>query len=81
MIALLSSPYHRGGVTRWMVDVAIEWAKKERVFFISVEPTTPFLSSGGKETVLQLLTEEHTNVQVIKKTVGWEFEFGTLEYR
>jgi Glycosyltransferase len=64
-----------------MVDAAIEWAKTEPVFFITVEPRKPFYSAGGKETIIELLGKEKSNIQVVKKTVGWEFEFGTSDYR
>ncbi len=80
MIAFICHPYHRGGVTRWMVDMALAYAQNStRVFFITVNPVKPF-SSGGKETVVELLGNS-SNVELVISNVGWEFEFGTEDYR
>lgn len=81
-IAFLCHPYHRGGVTRWMADAAAAFAQKGyKVYFVAPEPTVTFLSGKGRETLLQLLQKNNALVTVISKKVGWEFEFGTQEYR
>ncbi|MCW3124002.1 MAG: hypothetical protein JWQ38_3494 [Flavipsychrobacter sp.] len=81
-IAFLCHPYHRGGVTRWMADAAITLASKgHTIYFITVEPVKEFFSAKGKETMLQLLAKDGNKVNVIKSSAGYEFEFGTDEYR
>jgi len=80
MIAFICHPYHRGGVTRWMVDMAIAYARRgEKVFFITVNPARPFYSSGGTETIISML--EDTRVNVVAEKAGWAFELGTQTYR
>jgi glycosyltransferase involved in cell wall biosynthesis len=81
MIAFICHPYHRGGVTRWMVDMATEYAQNgEQVFFITVNPRRTFYSSGNSETIISLL-EGVKGVEVVTSNVGWEYEFGTESYR
>ncbi len=81
-IAFLCHPYHRGGVTRWMADAAIAFAKSGfEVYFITVEPTKEFYSAKGRETLLQLLAKESSTINILKANAGSEFEFGTNEYR
>lgn len=81
MIAFVCHPYHRGGVTRWMVDMAIAYADAGRkVFFVTVEPVKDFMSAGGKETVIALL-KGHPGVQVVSQKANWSFEFGSEQYR
>jgi len=81
-IAFLCHPYHRGGVTRWMADAAIGYAKRGmEVYFVTVEPAKEFFSAKGRETLLQLLSKEQNSVHILKVKAGSEFEFGTTEYR
>ncbi len=81
-IAFLCHPYHRGGVTRWMADAAIAYAKKcMDVYFITVAPVKEFFNAKGRETLLQLLAKEPNNVKAITAKAGYEFEFGTPQYR
>ncbi len=81
-IAFLCHPYHRGGVTRWMADAAIAFANDgHEVWFITVEPTKEFFNAKGRETLLQLLAKEKSSIKIIKAPAGYEFEFGTPEYR
>jgi|GEM_PF-876129 len=81
-IAFLCHPYHRGGVTRWMADAAIAAAVAgHEVYFLTVEPVSEFFSGKGRETMLQLLGSRKGLVKIIKCSVGYEFEFGTDEYR
>jgi glycosyltransferase involved in cell wall biosynthesis len=81
-IAFLCHPYHRGGVTRWMADAAIAYAKKGMdVYFITVAPAKEFFNAKGRETLLQLLAKEPNNVKAITAKAGYEFEFGTPQYR
>ena len=81
-IAFLCHPYHRGGVTRWMADAAVAFAHQGwEVYFVTVEPSVVFFSGKGRETLLQLLQKEKAPVHTISTQVGWEFEFGTRQYR
>jgi glycosyltransferase involved in cell wall biosynthesis len=81
-LAFVCHPYHRGGVTRWMADAAIAFASSgHEVYFITVEPVKPFSSARNRETLLELLSKEKNTVTIIKATVGYEFEFGTEDYR
>jgi glycosyltransferase involved in cell wall biosynthesis len=76
-IAFVCHPYHRGGVTRWMADAAVAAANKGyTVYFVTVEPTSEFLNSGGRETMLSLLQPFSTQVKIISQPVGYTFEFG-----
>lgn len=82
MIVFVCHPYHRGGVTRWMVDAASHMATTGvDVAFVTVEPEKPFFSSGGNEVVIEMLKHHTGNLKVFSAKVGWEFELGSLEYR
>lgn len=81
-IAFLCHPYHRGGVTRWMADAAVTYAAQGlEVYFVTPQPVKEFHSAKGRETLIQLLGKKANNVKVISSKVGYEFEFGTPEYR
>lgn len=65
-----------------MADAAIASAVAgHEVFFLTVEPESVFFSGRGRETMLQLLGCGKGPVKIIKCAVGYEFEFGTDEYR
>ena len=54
-IAFLCHPYHRGGVTRWMADAAVAAARRgAQVWFVTIEPSKPFKSAGGREPMVEL---------------------------
>lgn len=81
-IAFLCHPYHRGGVTRWMVDAAALAAQDGfETWFVTVEPSKEFYSSGGRETMVSLVGNAHKNIRVVCCSVGYEFEFGVEDYR
>ncbi len=81
-IAFFCHPYHRGGVTRWMADAAIAYDKQGlEVYFVTVDPVKEFFSAKGRETLIQLLAKEPNGVKIISAKAGYEFEFGTAEYR
>lgn len=80
-IAFFCHPYHRGGVTRWMADAALDYAAKGfDVYFAVPEPAIEFYSGKGRETMVQLLTKSKNKVHVVSCKVGREFEFGLPEY-
>lgn len=79
-LAFLCHPYHRGGVTRWMADAAMAASATHEVYFITVQPTVPFFSAGGRETLLQLI-HNSDRIHRVYQSVGREFEFGTPQYR
>lgn len=83
-IALLSNPYHRGGVERWMVEMAFAWSASGReCWFVTPRPRKPFRSAGNNSTVDSLLRsgDAHSALHVARPNVGAEFEFGTDSYR
>ncbi len=81
-LAFLCHPYHRGGVTRWMVDAAVHAAQAgHAVYFVTVEPVAEFHNSGGRESIVALLQPHRSNITILTERVGYEFEFGTDEYR
>lgn len=84
MIAFVAQPYHRGGVTRWMVDAAAEWARRgESVWFVCPTPARPFFTAGSQPrllTVLDAVDPQH-RVQRASVEVGSSYELGTERYR
>ena len=80
-VAFVCHPYHRGGVTRWMADAAMAFAAKGvKVYFVTVTPSSPFVSAGGREPMVHLLAG-NKSVQLITTPAGFTFEFGSEEYR
>jgi glycosyltransferase involved in cell wall biosynthesis len=65
-----------------MADAAIAYSRQGlEVYFIAVSPRSEFFSARGRETLLQLIKKEPNTVHIISERVGYEFEFGTPEYR
>lgn len=65
-----------------MADAAIGFARNGHdVWFVTVAPTKEFFSAPGRETLLQLLSQEKSSMNIVSVEAGYEFEFGTLEYR
>ncbi len=80
-LAFLCHPYHRGGVTTWMVNAAIEAHIQGVItYFITVDPIKPFISGGDRPTMASLFKNQ-TNVEVVTKKVGYQFELGSPLYR
>ncbi len=81
-IAFLCSPYHRGGVTTWMMEAAIAASRSGcEVFFITVDPVKPFHSGKDREKMTSLLNERGKNIRLISAPVNFTFEFGTDDAR
>lgn len=79
MIAFICHPYHRGGVTSWMKDVFLEASKKKiNPAFITVKPNKVFISGGNRPNMVSFI---HSPNHIFYKTVGLEFELGTLDHR
>ncbi len=80
-VAFLCHPYHRGGVTQWMRDAAVEFAERGwLVDFVTVRPRVAFASGGGHATMAELVPTA-TTLRVSAPTVGTAFELGTEGYR
>ena len=83
-VALMCYPYHRGGVTRWMLDAAAEWTRQGvRCWSVAPVPREPFVSGGNRPTIAELSSDLPLSVRptIIRPRVGSEFEFGTMAYR
>ena len=83
-VAFVCHPYHRGGVTRWMLDAASEWTRQgSRVWFVAPEPRRPFSSGGGRPTMAELVRglPAAARPALIAPPVGMPFELGTAAYR
>jgi glycosyltransferase involved in cell wall biosynthesis len=81
-IAFLSKPYHKGGVTRWVVDLAVFMSNMPgwKVYFLVIEPTHPFNIGDNKETALDLLKKQEHKLIMETVRCGYEFEFGGRPY-
>lgn len=83
-IAFLCYPYHRGGVTRWMADMAIETRRRGGAsWFIAPQPRSPFVNGRGRPTMVDLFSALPPDERpaVVAPVVGPTFEFGTAAYR
>lgn len=84
-LALCCNPYHRGGIERFMADLAIAWAETVGpCWFVTPVPRTPFHNAGTSRTVASILSSQGNvsqRLHRIEPRVGPEFEFGTEAYR
>lgn len=83
-VAMLCHPYHRGGVTRWMIDAAEEWRRRgSAVWFVTPWPRRPFTGGAGRPPMMELLNAAPPELRptVVAPVVGWQFELGTSAYR
>jgi glycosyltransferase involved in cell wall biosynthesis len=83
-LAFLCHPYHRGGVTRWMVDAAAEWVERGNAcWFVTPRPREPFASGAGRPALAEMVESLSPNHQpaLVTPDAGAEFEFGTEGYR
>lgn len=59
-IAFLCYPYHRGGVTRRMADLAIKIRRQgSTCWFIAPQPRSPFVNGRGRPTMVDLSRPHH----------------------
>ena len=67
-----------------MTDLAVTWAERGgQSWFVAPMPRRKSPNGAGRPTVLALL-DERSGAALVKRsspTVGFQFEFGTLEYR
>ena len=83
-LAFATSPYHRGGIERWMTDMAIEWHRvRGASWFVTPVPRRPFINGAGRPTVGDILLAEAVGARPALRMplVGATFEFGTEAYR
>lgn len=83
-LAFLCHPYHRGGVTQWMVDAAVEWVRRGNpCWFVVPRPTVPFVSGAGRPTILELLepAAAGSRLSIVATPVGRSFELGSRRWR
>jgi glycosyltransferase involved in cell wall biosynthesis len=65
-----------------MVDAAAHAAKAgHSVWFVTVQPAAEFHNSGGRESIWSLLQPHSGIMTIVTEKAGYEFEFGTEEYR
>ncbi|WP_297338025.1 glycosyltransferase [Algoriphagus sp.] len=76
---LVTHPYHRGGVTSWMMDFFKSGiAHRREVRLLAPSPQRPFISSSGKLPISEIL--EGTS-GLISPPVDFRFELGSMEHR
>jgi glycosyltransferase involved in cell wall biosynthesis len=76
---LISHPYHRGGVTSWMMDFFKEGVSTgESIYFLVPTPTKTFISASGKLPISQILGNSSG---LISQPVDFRFELGTFQKR
>lgn len=65
-----------------MVDAAANAASAgHTVWFVTVQPSAEFHNSGGRESIWSLLQPHKGSLTVVTEKAGYEFEFGTEDYR
>lgn len=65
-----------------MADAAVAAARRgAQVWFVTIEPSKPFKSAGGRESMVELLTPHGSLVHLVSEKAGFEFEFGSGDYR
>lgn len=83
-IAFLCHPFHRGGVTRWMVDAAVESARAgQQTWFVVPKPQGRSPSTSTRPSLVALLATPTSSAapHLITTDVGNAFELGTQAYR
>ena len=82
-LGFVCNPYHRGGVTRWMADMAAEWGRTHgTAWFVTARPRRPFVNAGGRPTMIDLLGSiADSRIRLEAPDVDATFEFGMEAYR
>ncbi|MFQ3575019.1 MAG: glycosyltransferase [Cytophagales bacterium] len=80
-IAFISHPHHRGGVTSWMVDAAIECVNQGlETYFITIEPSTSYISAKDRASLYSML-QDVNNLNLITQKNGLEFDLGSIGFK
>ncbi|MEQ8924679.1 MAG: glycosyltransferase [Fulvivirga sp.] len=79
-VTFLCHPFHRGGVTRWMVEAADEFANQGYSTSLVTVVPNGFISASGRPTMTDLLNE-YKDIKVLTKSVDLTFELGIQSYR
>lgn len=83
-LAFLCYPYHRGGVTRWMADLAAEVQRQGGTsWFVAPQPRVPFINGRGRPAMVELFAAMPAAERpiLVAPVVSATFEFGTSAYR
>ena len=81
-LAFLCHPYHRGGVTTWMVDAALEMRRRSwACWFVAPIPSPRSISGRGRRPVAEMLSAESNRPEIVAPRVGPVFELGTASHR
>ena len=78
MITLVTHPYHRGGVTSWIIDM-LNYAERNQLAcdLVTVIPKKPFISGNLRPTIVNLVNKDYSHLP----QVGYAYELGSLQYR
>jgi len=77
----ISHPYHRGGVTTWMVQAAKELVNRGiETFFLVPEPKYNLFTGGNRPSIISLI-KPIKGLKIISQKVGNEFDLGTESYK
>lgn len=79
-ICFLCHPFHRGGVTRWMIDAAEEYVNRGwKTWFVTVRPDN--FITGKKRPSMYSLLSTINGLDLIAPEVNRSFELGTMKRR
>lgn len=78
-ITLICHPYHRGGVTSWMVDFFnLGVNQKKNISFLTLDPKEQFISAKDRPKIIEMLDPSG---MLIKQEVGYTFELGLRNFK
>lgn len=78
-ITLICHPYHRGGVTSWMVDFFNLGIKQQSdISFLTLDPKEPFISAKDRPKIIDMLD---LSGMLIKQEVSYTFELGLRNFK
>jgi len=81
-VAFVCHAYHRGGVTRWMVDAAVAWrALGGRVWLVAPTPAENGRATHRPALLRLLLDTPEPRPEIVTWPVDVTFEFGTTSHR
>jgi len=81
MIAFICHPFHRGGVTDWMMEGFLELQKRNYTsYFITVQPTHGFFGKD-RPLMLDIVGQKNNNKDLFSEKAGTSFELGNNSYK